>query len=100
MERINATRLTKYLWRDGRHRRPRDDLVAGVRVRRGGGSDYGDSYVNDSVKNPRFIEPYSDYDPARYRVYHHREGYYDRQRAARGYDDRGYGRVEVRPFGF
>jgi hypothetical protein len=67
---------------------------------RGGGSDYGDSYVNDSVKNPRFIEPYSDYDPARYRVYHHREGYYDRQRAARGYDDHGYGRVQVRPFGF
>lgn len=68
--------------------------------RGGGGSDYGDSYVNDSVKNPRFIEPYSDQDPARYRAYHHREGYYIRQRAARGYDDRGYGGVEVQPFGY
>ena len=67
---------------------------------RGGGSDYGDSYLNDSVKNPRFIEPYADQDPARYRAYHHREGYYIRQRAARGYDDRGYGRVEVQPFGY
>jgi hypothetical protein len=66
----------------------------------GGGSDYGDSWLNDSVKNPRFIEPYADQDPARYRAYHHREGYYIRQRAARGYDDRGYGRVEVEPFGY
>ena len=41
--------------------------------RGGGGSDYGDSYLNDSVKNPRFIEPYADQDPARYRAYHHRE---------------------------
>lgn len=65
---------------------------------RGGGSDYGDSWVNDSVKNPRFIEPYADYDPSRYRAYHHREGYYDRQRAARGYD--GYGRVQVQPYGY
>jgi len=76
------------------------NAMAGGRGGGGGGSDYGDSWVNDSVKNPRFIEPYADQDPARYRAYHHREGYYVRQRAARGYDDRGYGRVEVQPFGY
>lgn len=66
-----------------------------------GGSDYGDSYLNDAQKNPRFIQPYSDNDPARYRISNGQYGYDDRQRAARGYADEDYrprGRVVVRPY--
>lgn len=72
-------------------------LASGTALARsGGGSSYGDSWVNDSVRNPRFIEPYADNDPARYRAYHHREGYYDREAAA-GYGPY-RGRIRVRPY--
>jgi hypothetical protein len=53
--------------------------------RGGGSSQMGDSWLNDMQKNPRFIEPYADRDPARYRASHPREGWYDRQRAAYPY---------------
>lgn len=49
----------------------------------GRGSQMGDSWLNDAQKNPRFIEPGADNDPARYRASHPREGWYDRQRAYR-----------------
>lgn len=65
-------------------------------ARSGGGSSYGDSWVNDSVRNPRFIEPGGDADPARYRAYHYREGYHDRQSAA-GYGPY-RGQVRVRTY--
>lgn len=47
----------------------------------GGGGNFGDTFVNDAQKNPRFIEPYADQDPARYRVGAPREGYFDRKAA-------------------
>jgi hypothetical protein len=46
-------------------------LAAEARGGRGGGSDYGDSWINDEIKNPRYIEPYAWADPTRYRAYHH-----------------------------
>ena len=57
------------------------------------GSQSGDSWLNDAQKNPRFIEPYADRDPSRYRASHPREGWYDRQRAdgRYGYERRPYG---------
>ena len=57
------------------------------------GSQPGDSWLNDAQKNPRFIEPYADRDPSRYRASHPREGWYDRQRAdgRYGYERRPYG---------
>ena len=71
--------------------------LAGPAAARGGGSSYGDSYLNDAVRNPRFIEPGGDDLPSRYRQSHPRAGYDDRQaiEAAR----QGYrGRVQVRPY--
>jgi hypothetical protein len=73
---------------------------------RGGGRDLNDAYEDILVKNPRFIQPYGYDDPARYRVGAPREGYVDRQMAARGYytPGSGYypvpprGRVYVRPY--
>lgn len=70
-------------------------LAAEARGGRGGGSDYGDSWINDEIKNPRYIEPYAWADPTRYRAYHHTEGYDDRIRAEY---ERRRGRVEVAPF--
>jgi hypothetical protein len=49
------------------------------------GSQSGDSWLNDAQKNPRFIEPYAQNDPARYRASNPREGWYDRQRASGRY---------------
>ena len=73
----------------------------------GGGGRMGDTFIDDAVKNPRFIEPYADHDPARYRIGAPREGYNDRQAAARGYYIAGsgyypappWGRVYVQPYG-
>ncbi len=70
---------------------------AGPAAARGGSSSSGDSYLNDAVRNPRFIEPGGDYLPSRYRESHPQAGYDDRQaiEAAR----QGYrGRVNVRPY--
>lgn len=75
--------------------------TAASAFRGGSGSQDGDSYLNDAQKNPRFIEPYADRDPARYRAYNMREGWYDRQRASGyGYGARDYyrGDVRVRPY--
>lgn len=43
----------------------------------------GDAYLNDMVRNPRFIEPYADQLPSRYRAYDPRAGWDDRHAAAR-----------------
>lgn len=71
---------------------------------RGGGSQEGDSYLNDAQKNPRFIEPGAQNDPSRYRQANPREGYYDRQADAyygQPYQPHPYrGRVTVRPYGY
>ena len=72
----------------------------------GGSRDLNDAYEDILVKNPRFIQPYGYDDPARYRMGAPREGYVDRQMAARGYytPGSGYypvpprGRVYVRPY--
>ncbi|WP_375459565.1 hypothetical protein [uncultured Enterovirga sp.] len=72
-------------------------------ARRGGGSDAGDSYLNDAQKNPRFIEPGGDYAYGRNRISHPSEGYYDRIEAERrgGYYPYSYrGNVRVRPYGY
>ena len=71
----------------------------------GSGRDLNDAYEDVLLKNPRFIEPGGYNDPARYRIGAPREGYVDRQMAARGYytPGSGYfpgqprGRVYVRP---
>lgn len=62
-----------------------------AQAQRGGGSQDGDSYINDQMRNPRLIEPYAD--QQRYRAYYGNEGYYDRQRAS-GYR----GQIRVRPY--
>ena len=75
----------------------------------GGGGRAGDTYIDDAQKNPRFIEPGAENDPARYRIGAPYEGRLDRQMAARGYYDPGSGyepappeygrgRVYVRPY--
>ncbi|NNM73994.1 hypothetical protein [Enterovirga aerilata] len=56
-----------------------------------GGDNFGDTYINDAQKNPRFIEPGAENDPARYRIGAPYEGWVDRQMAARGYYDPGSG---------
>lgn len=71
-----------------------------------GGGKMGDTYIDDAQKNPRFIEPYADQDPARYRIGSPREGFYDRQAARDGYYSQGSGyypygrrgRVYVQPY--
>ena len=51
------------------------------------------------MKNPRFIEPYADRDPARYRIGNPQAGYGDRIAASRGYyEPPRRGRVTVRPY--
>jgi hypothetical protein len=83
------------------------DTASAQRGDRGGsGRDLNDAYEDILQKNPRFIEPYGYDDPARYRIGAPREGYVDRQMAARGYytPGSGYypapprGRVYVRPY--
>ena len=72
----------------------------------GSGGRSGDTFVDDAQKNPRFIEPGAQNDPARYRIGAPYEGYVDRQMAARGYYDPGSGyappprrgRVYVQPY--
>lgn len=74
-------------------------MAAPAEARRGGGSDYQDSLVNDAVKNPRLIEPGAE--QSRYRAYYGREGYEDRVRAQGGYYPYSYrGNVTVRPYGY
>lgn len=84
-------------------------------AQRGGGSGggrIGDTFIDDAQKNPRFIEPWAQNDPARYRIGAPNEGYVDRQAAARGYyhpgsgydpyysgPGYGRGRVYVSPYG-
>jgi hypothetical protein len=71
-----------------------------------GGSDNGDSWINDSVRNPRFAQPGGDYDDARYRASHPHAGYEDRVLAAQGIYNEGSGlprpsyrgRVVVQPY--
>jgi len=76
-------------------------------ARSGRGSDNGDSWLNDSVKNPRFAEPWGDNDPARYRVSHPQYGWDDRVLADQGLYNEGSGlpaprayrgRVTVQPY--
>ena len=58
----------------------------------------GDDYFDVQQKNPRFIEPYGDESPARYRIGDPREGLEDRRAAEY---ERLYGRrgdVRVRPY--
>lgn len=72
----------------------------------GGKSDNGDGYLNDEMRNPRFIEPGGWRDAARYRASNPRAGYEDRVLAEQGlYNDgsgpagRPYrGRVFVQPY--
>lgn len=78
-------------------------------AQRGGGGRIGDTFIDDAQKNPRFIEPFADNNPARYRIGAPNEGYVDRQMAARGYynpgsgyypvPEYGRGRVYVSPYG-
>lgn len=62
-------------------------------------SDTGDSYLNDSVKNPRFIEPGAYADPRRYRISNPQAGYDDRQLASEGVYSEGSGYYPARPRG-
>ena len=62
-----------------------------------GGSGYGESYYNDMQRNPRLIEPGADRE--RYLSYYGREGWDQRQAAARGPGSPPYGNVTVRPYG-
>ena len=86
-------------------------LPSDASAQRGGrssGGKMGDTFIDDAQKNPRFIEPYADHDPARYRIGAPREGYYDRQAARDGYYTQGSGyypypyrqrgRVYVQPY--
>lgn len=41
----------------------------------------GDGYVDDLQRNPRFIQPYGEEQPARYRAYDFKEGIDDRIQA-------------------
>lgn len=59
----------------------------------GGKSDNGDGYLNDEMRNPRFIEPGGWRDAARYRASNPRAGYEDRVLAEQGYDNEGSGPV-------
>jgi hypothetical protein len=63
----------------------------------GGGGRMGDTFIDDAQKNPRFIEPGAQNDPARYRIGAPYEGYVDRQMAARGYYHPGSGYAPVPP---
>ena len=63
----------------------------------GGSGNFGDTYINDAQKNPRFIEPGAQNDPARYRIGAPYEGYTDRQAAREGYYDPGSGYFPVAP---
>ena len=74
----------------------------------GGRDKMGDTFIDDAQKNPRFIEPGAENDPARYRIGAPREGRVDRQAAREGYyaygsgyapRDPRYGRVTVEPYG-
>lgn len=74
-------------------------VAAPAEARRGGGSDYQDSLVNDAVKNPRLIEPGAQ---QTYRAYYGGAGYDDRLQAQQ--QQQGYspyrGNVRVRPYGY
>ena len=86
-------------------------LTSEASAQRGGqgGGKMGDTFIDDAQKNPRFIEPGADHDPARYRIGSPREGFYDRQAAREGYYTQGSGyypypygqrgRVYVQPYG-
>lgn len=64
----------------------------------GGGRDkMGDTYIDDIQKNPRFMEPGAQHDPARYRIGAPREGYIDREAASEGYYAPGSGYFPVAP---
>ena len=62
-----------------------------------GGGRIGDTYIDDAQKNPRFIEPGAQNDPARYRIGAPYEGYVDRKAAAEGYYHPGSGYYPVAP---
>lgn len=72
----------------------------------GGKSDNGDAYLNDEMRNPRFIEPGGWRDAARYRASNPRAGYEDRVLAQQGLYNEGSGpagrpyrgRVSVQPY--
>ena len=66
---------------------------------RGGGADMGDSYLNQEVQNPRYIEPGGYADPTRYRISNPWAGYDDRQLAARGVYSEGSGYYPRHPRG-
>jgi hypothetical protein len=72
-------------------------VAAPAEARRGGSSDYQDSLVNDTVRNPRLIEPGGE--ETRYRAYYGGAGYDDRVRAEQGYPHTSRGRIRVRPSG-
>jgi hypothetical protein len=56
-------------------------------------SEEGDSYENDMQRNPRLIEPGGE--EGRYRAYYGREGWDERQEAARSAPR---GRIDVAPY--
>lgn len=68
---------------------------------RGGsqGGGLGESYLNDEVKNPRYIEPGGWADPTRYRIGNPYAGYEDRQLAAQGIYNEGSGYYPPHPRG-
>ena len=68
-------------------------LAAGPAVAFGRHSEDGDSYENDMQRNPRLIEPGGE--EGRYRAYYGREGWDDRQEAARPAPR---GRIDVAPY--
>ena len=74
-------------------------LAGGFGGGSGGTDKNGDTYLDDAQKNPRFIEPGAQNDPARYRIGAPREGRLDREAAREGYYTYGSGYYPVAPRG-